>query len=153
MKINNIKKKQWFVLYTKPKHELRVIENLTNIGIESFCPTVISNRIWSDRIKRIKEVIIKSIVFVKCTNNERNVVFDIPSTVRYLFYCNKAAVVLENEIEQLRKFNNKNYIVNKNLSIGDVIFLEKINQEGFVEKKTNSKTWINLKNINVRICI
>ena len=46
-----------------------------------------------------------------------------------------------------------NYIVNKHLSIGDIIFLDKINQEGVVEKKTNAKTWINLKNINVRICI
>ena len=145
--------KKWFVLYTKPKHELKVKENLLSIGVESFCPTIVSDRIWSDRIKKVKEVIIKSIVFVKCSDNERNNVFDIPSTIRYLFYCSKAAVVLENEIKHLQKLEKNNYKINKQLSIGDIIFLDKINQEGVVEKKTNAKTWINLKNINVRICI
>ena len=145
--------KKWFVLYTKPKHELKVKENLSSIGMESFCPTVFSDRIWSDRIKKIKEVIIKSIVFVKCSDNERNNVFDIPSTVRYLFHCNKPAVVLENEMEYLKQLEENNYIVNKHLSIGDIIFLDKVNQEGVVEKQTNTKTWVNLKNINVRICI
>ena len=145
--------KKWFVLYTKPKHELKVKENLSRVGVESFCPTVVSHRIWSDRIKKIREVIIKSIVFVKCTDNERNNVFDISSTIRYLFHCSKPAVVLENEIEHLKKLEGNNYIVNKYLSVGDVIFFDKINQEGIIEKKTNAKTWINLKNNNVRICI
>ena len=145
--------KKWFVLYTKPKHELKVKENLSRVGVESFCPTVVSHRIWSDRIKKIREVIIKSIVFVKCTDNERNNVFDISSTIRYLFHCSKPAVVLENEIEHLKKLEENNYIVNEHLSVGDIIFLDKINQEGVVDKTTNVKTWINLKNINVRICI
>ena len=153
MRLNNINNKKWFVLYTKPKHELKVKENLSSIDIESFCPTVVSDRIWSDRIKKVREVIIKSIVFVKCSDNERNNVFNIPSTIRYLFYCSKAAVVLENEIKHLQKLEKNNYKINKQLSIGDIIFLDKINQEGVVEKKTNAKTWINLKNINVRICI
>ena len=153
MRPNNMNNKKWFVLYTKPKHELNVQKNLLSINIESFCPTIVSNRIWSDRIKKVKEVLIKSIVFVNCTEKERNNVFDIPSTVRYLFYCNKAAVVLENEIELLKKFDENNYIINKDLSIGDMIFLDKINQEGVVEKKGNAKIWVNLKNINIRICI
>ena len=127
MRLNNLNNKKWFVLYTKPRHELKVKENLLSIDIESFCPTVVSDRIWSDRIKKVREVIIKSIVFVKCSDNERNNVFDIPSTVRYLFYCNKPAVVLENEIEHLKKLEENNYIVNKYLSIGDMIFLDKIN--------------------------
>ena len=38
---------------------------------------------------------------MKCTDKERNNVFDIPSTVRYLFHCNKPAVVLENEIKNI----------------------------------------------------
>jgi len=150
---NNFNKKRWFVLFTKPKNELKVVGNLLNIGIESYCPTIISNRIWSDRIKKIKEVIIKSTVFVRCADKERNNVFDIPSTVRYLFHSNKPAVVYDNEIKQLKKLEQDNFIIIKDFSIGDMIFLDKVNQAGFVEKKTKSKTWINLKNINVRICI
>ena len=88
MSLNNSDKTKWFVLYTKPNHELKVSDNLLKIGIKSCCPVIISNRIWSDRIKKVKEVIIKSIVFVRCDLKERNSVFDIPSTIRYLFYCN-----------------------------------------------------------------
>ena len=153
MSLNNINNKKWFVLYTKPKHELKVVDNLLNIGIESYCPTVMSNRIWSDRIKKIKKVLIKSTVFVKCADKERVSVFDIPSTVRYLFHCKKPAVVFDSEIKHLKKLEQNNYIINKDLSIGDMIFLDKINQEGVVEKKGNAKIWVNLKNINVRICI
>ena len=153
MSLNNINNKKWFVLYTKPKHELKVEENLLNLGIESICPTILTNRIWSDRVKKVKEVLIKSIVFVKCSDNERNTVFNIPSTLKYLFYCNKPAVVADNEIKHLKKLAENNYIINKKLSIGDMIFLDKINQEGVVEKKGNAKIWVNLKNINVRICI
>tara|TARA_Y100001958_G_C21180121_1_gene510165 strand:+ start:565 stop:1026 length:462 start_codon:yes stop_codon:yes gene_type:complete len=153
MRLNNLNNKKWFVLYTKPKHELKVKENLSSVGIESFCPTVVSDRIWSDRIKKVKEVIIKSIVFVKCSDNERNNVFDIPSTVRYLFHCNKPAIVFDNEIKHLKNLEKNNYIINKDLSIGDMIYLDKVNQFGLVEKRTKSKTWINLKNINLRICI
>ena len=153
MKLNNFYNNKWFVLYTKPKHELKVKDNLSSIGIESFCPTIISKRIWSDRIKKVEEVIIKSIVFVKCNEIDRNIVFDIPSTVRYLFHCNKPAVVQEDEIENLRNLKKHNYIINKDLSVGDMIFLDKLNQEGIIIKKTNIKTWIKLKNMNIRICI
>ena len=153
MRLNNFYNNKWFVLYTKPKHELRVKDNLSRIGIECYCPTLISKRIWSDRIKKVKDVIIKSIVFVKCSDKERDIVFDIPSTVRYLFYCNKPAVVTDDEIENLRQLKKHNYTINEDLSIGDTIFLDKINQEGIVVKKTNIKTWIKLKNMNIRICV
>tara|TARA_Y100001958_G_scaffold61576_1_gene41389 strand:- start:850 stop:1317 length:468 start_codon:yes stop_codon:yes gene_type:complete len=155
MSQNNLElnKEKWFVLYTKPKHELKVVDNLLNIGIESYCPTIMSNRIWSDRIKKIKEVLIKSTIFVRCSDKERGDVFEIPSTVRYLYHCKKPAVVFDSEIKHLKKLEQNNYIINKHLSIGDMIFLDKVNQAGLVEKKTKSKTWINLKNINIRICI
>lgn len=59
MRLNNLNNKKWFVLYNKPKHELKVKENLSSNGIESFCPTVYSDRIWSYRNKKVKEAIVK----------------------------------------------------------------------------------------------
>ena len=53
MSLNNFNKKKWFVLYTKPKHEFKVSNYLLKIGIESCCPTININKIWSDRIKKI----------------------------------------------------------------------------------------------------
>ena len=54
MNQDNSNLNKWFVLYTKPKHELKVVDNLLNIGIESYCPTIISNRIWWIESKKLK---------------------------------------------------------------------------------------------------
>ena len=41
--------KNWFVIYTKPRQELKVLDRLTHIGIEAYTPTKIEVRKWSDR--------------------------------------------------------------------------------------------------------
>jgi len=43
----------WFVIYTKPRQELKVLEHLTNLGIEDYTPTKFELRKWSDRKKKI----------------------------------------------------------------------------------------------------
>ena len=47
--------KNWFVLYTKPQQELRVVNALSKIGICSYCPTVKIIKQYSDRKKRLKD--------------------------------------------------------------------------------------------------
>ncbi len=59
MSLNNLNLNILFVLFTKPKHKLKVVDDLLKIGIESYFPTIYSNRIWSDRIKKNNEVLIK----------------------------------------------------------------------------------------------
>jgi hypothetical protein len=41
--------KNWFVIYTKPRQELKVLEHLIDLGIEAYTQTKIVVRIWSDR--------------------------------------------------------------------------------------------------------
>ncbi len=43
--------KKWFVLYTKPRNELKVAERLSKLGIEVYTPTRMEVRQWSDRKK------------------------------------------------------------------------------------------------------
>ena len=54
----------WFVLYTKPRHELKVLEHLTNLGIETYTPTKIEVRKWSDRKKKVTICLLPSIVLL-----------------------------------------------------------------------------------------
>ena len=44
--------KKWFVLYTKPRYEIKVLKNLLAIEIETYTPTRIEVRKWSDRNKK-----------------------------------------------------------------------------------------------------
>ena len=60
----------WFALYTRPRHEKQVFEELTHSGIEAFLPTYKVRRRWSDRYKVIEEPLFKNYLFVR-TNLER----------------------------------------------------------------------------------
>jgi len=46
--------KNWFVLYTKPRNELKVVERLRSNGVEAYTPTRTEVRQWSDRTKKSK---------------------------------------------------------------------------------------------------
>ena len=54
----------WYVLYTNPKAEKKVAEQLNKIGIETYCPLVTKIQQWSDRKKKIEVPLFSSYVFV-----------------------------------------------------------------------------------------
>lgn len=93
----------WFVLYTKPQQELKVLEQLKKINIEAYCPTIDEVRQWSDRKKIVTVPLIKSYVFVKIDIKHRQDVFNVSGVVRYLFWLGKPAIVYDKEIEVLKK--------------------------------------------------
>ena len=95
--------KDWFVLYTKPKQELRVVDELSKIGINSYCPTVKMIKQYSDRKKKIEKPLIPSYIMVYIEESKRKSVFSIPGIVRYLFWLGKPAIVHENEINIMKK--------------------------------------------------
>jgi len=55
----------WYALYTRPRHEKQVLQELTNRNIEAFLPTYKIRRRWSDRYKTVEEPLFKSYLFVK----------------------------------------------------------------------------------------
>ena len=95
--------KNWFVLYTKPKQELRIVDELSKIGIYSYCPTVKMIKQYSDRKKKIERPLIPSYIMVYIEESKRKSVFSIPGIVRYLFWLGKPAMVHENEINIMKK--------------------------------------------------
>jgi len=44
--------KKWFVIYTKPRNEIKVSQRLSVLGIENYTPTRMEIRQWSDRKKK-----------------------------------------------------------------------------------------------------
>lgn len=95
--------KNWFVLYTKPQQELRVVNALSKIGICSYCPTVKIIKQYSDRKKKIERPLIPSYIMVYIEESRRKSVFSIPGIVRYLFWLGKPAIVHQNEIDIMKK--------------------------------------------------
>jgi len=105
----------WYVLYTKPKNEKKVAEQLSDFGLEVYCPLVKTMKVWSDRKKKVSEPLFKSYVFIKVTETQRDDAFEAHGVVRYLHWLGKPAVVREEEIEAIRNFLSETEDMTQNL--------------------------------------
>jgi len=93
----------WFVIYTKPRTEKKVAERLAQLGIEVYCPLVTTMKQWSDRKKKVQEPLLRSYVFVRLDEKQRDLVFQVSGVVRYVFWLGRPAVVRNQEIEALQE--------------------------------------------------
>ena len=96
--------RKWMLIYSKPRHELKLSKRLAELGIEVYCPTVKTVRQWSDRKKKVEEPLFKSYVFVKVDEKERESVFWVPGFSRFVFWLGKPVIVREAEIQATRDF-------------------------------------------------
>ncbi|MBU2526447.1 MAG: UpxY family transcription antiterminator [Bacteroidetes bacterium] len=94
----------WYVLYTKPRAELKTATALHKAGIECYCPTRTEVRQWTDRKKKLSVPLFSNFVFVRLAETSRNSVFGVPGVVRYLFWLGKPAIVRDEEIETLQRW-------------------------------------------------
>ena len=101
--------KKWFILYTRPNQEIKVAEQLKEINISCFCPTVTIFKQYSDRKKKLLKPVLPSYVFVFIEEEKRNDVFSVFGIVRYMFWLGKPATVGESEIELMREYLNGIY--------------------------------------------
>ena len=96
--------KNWYVLYTKPRHEKKVAERLSEARYTTYCPLFKVKRQWSDRTKVVEEPLFHSYIFIHIEDHKREEVFTFPGTVRYIFWLRKPAVVRPIEIEAIQKW-------------------------------------------------
>lgn len=118
---------KWYVIYTKPKWEKKVAEQLMKFGVECYCPLIIKERQWSDRKKKIEVPLFNSYVFVRLGEKDRNLVFQSSGVVRYLFWLGKPALVKDEEIDTIKQWLDKPNAKDISLvpyQVGDRIKLE-----------------------------
>jgi len=134
----------WYVVYTKPKWEKKVAEQLIKIGIECYCPLITQVRQWSDRKKKIEVPLFNSYVFVQLEESQRSSVFSASGVVRYLFWLGKAAIVRDEEISVIKKWLNNvdgADVLVESIKIGDAVKLESgpfSNQKAVVQEINNT---------------
>jgi transcription antitermination factor NusG len=117
----------WYVVYTKPKWEKKVAEQLNKIGIECYCPLITQVRQWSDRKKKVEVPLFNSYVFVLLEDADRNLVFQSAGAVRYLFWLGKPAIVKNEEISVIKSWleTPDTYDISiDSIKVGDKITLE-----------------------------
>jgi len=125
--------KNWFIVFTKPRNELKVLDRLLSIGVEAYTPSRVEQREWSDRKKKVRVPLLPSMVLVQLVENEVNKVFEIPSVVRYLFEYGKRAVVSNEEVLAMQAHVANTFSVQENkLVVGDTIQVPLLDQEALL---------------------
>ena len=92
----------WYVLCTKPRHEMRTAHALKQLGFEVYCPIKTEVRQWSDRKKKVRSPLFSKYLFVRTDEQNRNRVFQAAGVLNFLFWLKKPAIVPEQEINALR---------------------------------------------------
>ena len=139
---------KWFVLCTKPRNELKVLNRLISLGIDAYTPSRIELRQWSDRKKKVLVPLLPSMVLVRLDEKEVHKVFDIPGVVRYLFEHGTRAVVLNEEVQAMKMYLENIHILNKQgLSEGDTVQVPLLDQEAILLSVKGKKCIAQLKKL------
>lgn len=148
----------WHAIYTRPKNEKKVSDQLSKLGIEAYCPMVTQMKQWSDRKKKVESPLISSYVFVNVTEKERSKVFEVHGIVRYLYWLGKPAIIQDHEINALKE-SLKGILTSievQGIKPGDSLTIPKgpfQGKEGIVSEVEKNKIRLVLKELGVLITI
>lgn len=92
----------WYAVYTYPRHEQTVTEQLEWKSVEVFLPAFTSERRWKDRKVSIQIPLFPGYVFTRIRPSERARVLATPSVVRILSFNGIPAPIAEPEIQAIR---------------------------------------------------
>jgi transcription antitermination factor NusG len=93
---------KWYALYTCPRHEKRVAEQIEQRHISCFLPLYRSVRRWKDRRKELDMALFPGYVFVRIDLHDKLRVLQVPGAVRLVTFNGQPAALPEQEIECLR---------------------------------------------------
>jgi transcriptional antiterminator RfaH len=104
----------WHVIYTRSRQEKKLAKYYEDMGVQYFLPTFTTIKQWSDRKKKVEEVLFKSYIFVYVSEKEYYDVLKCPGAVRYVTVDGKAAKIPENQIATIK--NALNYHIEYSVS-------------------------------------
>lgn len=93
----------WYALYTAPRHEKRLAEQIQQQGVDCFLPLYRSVRRWKDRRKELALVLFPGYVFVRMVFQHRLRVLQLPGAVRLVTFNGQPATLPDAEIERLQR--------------------------------------------------
>jgi transcription antitermination factor NusG len=92
----------WYAVYTFPRHEKAVAEDLALRQVQTYLPLYLSARRWAGRRALVQLPLFPGYVFVRISAGERIRVLEHPSVLRLVTFGGKPAPLTDGEIERLR---------------------------------------------------
>jgi len=161
---NNLDNKiqKWFVIYTRPRAEKKVAEQLAEYNYQVYLPLKKEVRQWKDRLKKVELPLFNSYVFVKVDTKQY---YEIPKLingfVKYITIGGEKIAVREEEIESIKKilnYSSENIeISNERFNINDKIEIKLGQLKGLkgslIEFKGKYKIAISIKSIGTSLIV
>ncbi len=94
--------KNWFALYTKPRHEYKAQAQLESENIICYLPVITRFKQWSDRKKKVTEPLFRGYIFIQATEKERLTAVECNAVVKTIFFDGKPSVIPEYQINSLK---------------------------------------------------
>ncbi|WP_316843046.1 UpxY family transcription antiterminator [Pedobacter gandavensis] len=113
-------RKQWLVVYTRPRWEKKVDRLLQMQGIEAYCPVKKVTSQWADRRKQVILPLFNSYVFVRINDREAYKVRQTLGVMNFVYYMAKPAVIQDQVIEKIKEYTH-------NCPDVEVVSLQEIN--------------------------
>lgn len=92
---------KWYALYTCPRHEKHVAEQMRQRRVACFLPLYRSVRRWKDRRKELELALFPSYVFVHIAPQDRLSVLRLPGAVRFVSANGHPVPLPDGEVEFL----------------------------------------------------
>lgn len=92
----------WYALYTRPRHEKQVEQELFDLRIEAYLPTHKIRRRWSDRYKIVEEPLFKNYLFVRTDLQRYRKALNPYGAVSFVTVEGEPAIIPDEELEALK---------------------------------------------------
>ena len=148
----------WYALYTKPRRERKVAEQLNDLGFTIYLPLKMEIRQWSDRKKKVVSPLFSSYVFIQIEESKRDSVFVIDGVLNYVFWLGKPAVIRDEEMEIMQREieqPNREMLI-ETLQPGDYLQLEQgifKGKSAVVKYVSNNTVHLHLHSLGVKLII
>ena len=93
--------KGWFALTVRPRREALAVQGLSAKGIESYLPSRVVRRRWSDRIKVVSEPIFAGYVF--CRTSLASPVLPVPGVQGFVSFAGRPQRIPDQEIDGIMR--------------------------------------------------
>jgi transcriptional antiterminator RfaH len=148
----------WYALYTKPRKEQKVAQQLEQLGFTIYLPLKTEIKQWSDRKKKVVSPLFTSYVFIQIEESKRADVFIIDGVVNYVFWLGKPAVIRDEEMKLLKSEVEK---PNSNVEVSSIEPGEHIQlhqgvfkgQHAVVEYVSNQKAHLFLPSLGIKLVL
>ena len=147
-------KYKWYTLYTKPRFEKRVKEELESNGVECYLPLHRTPRVWSDRVKLVDMPLFNSYIFVKSKESEILSLVRTKGVVRVVYYDGKPAIIREKDIDSIKIFLEA--AAGKVLCAGDEVEIlagSMKNKSGKIMKIKKNVLVLHIEQLAATVCV